>query len=561
MDYVKFMTSHPLLRAYEDHLRELALENAGLHRSLANALLEGKEVSAKLEQAEKAINDLSARVEAEIEDATMFTSAGKSSRGVKEAVLETFRDKQSEHLRQIGEGRKRAAELEEEKKTMLAYVQELEHQAKESARQAKDSQVQLEEALAKCKLLKDRLELKEKEVKVIQDERVVFATIKDKMNSDMAKLKLLLEDEKTERQRIKNSADHRAKEYEITVKTLTDEKEIAERTLNSKTQDFKKSNEANNELAQEIIQLKENIRQMAKALEEYEASTQKSEIALEDLKEKNKKNKLKIEELLQQADKATVKERQYQQQIEDLQQKLKQTAESARSENSSAMLKLELRSKAEVGEVGRKFSEAAKELRELRREHEELEGKYDVLRKQKDAVEMRATEEHSADVRKAKCLEEAIKAVKEDADSEKKELESKLLELKVRIKDVELKCKEAELEASFLKRQLKEETRKAEELSAENERMRGDLDKVRKQLMVQENDYGRKVQSLSADYESTVQKLKAENAYYSGRLTADEDEIRLLLRQEEALCSKWRTDYYNLNKYHEDKAKQAHSNQ
>eukprot|EP00826_Nyctotherus_ovalis_P030304 TRINITY_DN2413_c0_g1_i7.p1 TRINITY_DN2413_c0_g1~~TRINITY_DN2413_c0_g1_i7.p1 ORF type:complete len:313 (-),score=95.70 TRINITY_DN2413_c0_g1_i7:19-957(-) len=288
---------HPLLRAYEDHIRKLVLENKGLHKSLANAQLENKEISAKLEDTEKAISDLSAKVEAEIEDATMFTSAEKSSRGVKEAVLETFRDKQNDYLRQIGEGKKKIAELEEEKKTLSMYIRELEYQTKESAKQAKDSQTQLEDALAECKLFKDRLELKEKEVKAIQDERLIFSNIKEKMNSNIAKLKLLLEDEETEKQRIKNSADRSAKEYEITMKALTDEKKKIECNFNSKAQDFEKSSRANKEFTQEIVQLKENIRQMSKTLEENEANTQKSEITLEDLKEKNKKNKLKIEEL------------------------------------------------------------------------------------------------------------------------------------------------------------------------------------------------------------------------------------------------------------------------
>ena len=154
-------------------------------------------------------------------------------------------------------------------------------------------------------------------------------------------------------------------------------------------------------------------------------------------------------------------------------------------------------------------------------------------------------------------LENDLRIARKELDNEKEECEKELSTLKMKLinqeRDSELKLKEVELEARQITTQFNDIKLKCKQLKDDNERQNTELNQIKAELSNRDNEYEKRRSKLIAEYEKKMRVLEIEKGYSSERAMTNEGKIRLLLRQEQALCDKWRTDYYKMAKHYEGK--------
>ena len=556
---MKWIEEHPILKAYEDHILTLTKENKKLRKTLEAAQQNDKENENKITELEKNIEELVLKVNSELENDNEFSSMNRVERSIKENIITTFRERHNALLKEISDGKERIAKLEAENKESKKLLEFNEDSTKKDIKKIKELESLLEEYKNKCKLLKEKLNFRVNEGKEIQEERLIFTNRKIELESKISTLKSSLEKLTSEKDRNEFSLNRRIKELEAAL----DSAELDKKALESKCTGSEHKQEilekTNKELVAEINQIKEDFSQMAKMLEEDESKVQELTNLLDQSKEKQKEYSRKLDDCKAKLELSILNEAQYQRQINSLEQKLRRVADDVKSEYDSNTLKLEIKSKTEIAEQNRKYARLNEEFKELTREHEELKDNYAVLKRGKDSLEMRNEEERSMNALRIKKLEDNLEATRSELDTERitfeKELQDSKLKLSNQMKEYMLKLKEEEIELRQVRSQLNEMRTRCEELTADKNKQQERINALTTELTMRDNEYERRTEELISDYKKKVRTLEMEKEYSSGRAMTGEEKIKLLLRQEQALCDKWRTDYYKMSKHYEGKVK------
>eukprot|EP01022_Parablepharisma_sp_SALTPOND_P001079 TRINITY_DN105550_c0_g1_i1.p1 TRINITY_DN105550_c0_g1~~TRINITY_DN105550_c0_g1_i1.p1 ORF type:complete len:741 (+),score=110.18 TRINITY_DN105550_c0_g1_i1:1102-3324(+) len=570
-EYIQLVVEHPLLRAYEDHVQDLIRENWELRKMLTAASETNKQIWTEIAKAEGKVNKLALQINDEIVGGGIFASEGKESKATKQSIMETYRNEHSVLLKEIAETKEKINRLEADNLEKTKLVGEYENSLKEDNYKIKKLQTSLEEVTNERKLLETKLLLKADENKAIQEERITFTNIQSRLENEIKTLKSELENAKNIQLQTESTLSKRIRELEKTLKTTKSEKRTLETKVKSFDQTEETLKEKNKRLSEEISQAKQDFAQIVKLLEESEVKTQELEAELADSKEKQREHKRKMEDYAKKLDSATFNETQYQKQVAILEQKLQRATKDAESEYNSALLKTEIKHKTEAGENARKYSQLLDEFKDLKRSYDELQGKYESTSKAKEAAEQRMVEECAISKRKIQALEESLQSVKRDAESEKAGSEKELFTVKMglneQLRDSELKRKEADLQLNYLKAQLEELKKQYKNLEAEREQKVSEIEKLTAELKLQDKEHQEKLEEVNSKHYKTMTDLQRETEYSKSKSASGDEKVRFLLKQQEALCEKWRKDYYTMNNYYEKQIKEltrkldGHNNQ
>jgi len=554
-DFILLLADHPLIQSYEHHFQALEKENRTLKRDLEQLKVQYNNMSKESEVMAKSLMEKTKKL-AEVMDPKKGFIEGNMEEITE--LKNNYKKEQAALLSEIELSHQRIATLENEFKAQTQVSIELADKNKELNERLFKLQ-NFTEALAVDKEKCDRkLNAVNDDLKRCTDEKEDFYAQKTKLETDFKLMQRSAEQYKEayEELEIRKSGEIEALEKELNDKELAIKDHKTKLFLQEREIDDLK--DINRKLQRDLDQTKSDFTQMLKIMEDHE-----SRIALFDEKEKelkilenNCRKKISETELLE--EELKIKERQYQDKIETMERQWKRELDE-KQKKCDALLDLTRGTNRTL------LDKHEEEINILNENNYKLKSSLDkAIAEHKLAEEERDKAVNALTDFQKSLQDKNINLELKLRDTVRKELEEKQ-RLQIRLNETahslekyEEKAKEAEDMVKSMKLKLETTEKKAKLLEQDNKELRityGALTDEKKNFSRELDRVRRlnqsKVSEIEDVYNIKVKTLTSEMERMKGRYKTSEAKLYHLLKQQEGIAEKWRTEHQQSVKYFE----------
>jgi chromosome segregation ATPase len=554
-DFILLLADHPLIQSYEHHFQALEKENGSLKRDLEQLKVQHNNMSKESEVMAKSLMEKTKKL-AEVMDPKKGFIEG-SIEGIAE-LKDNYKKEQAALLNEIELSHQRIATLENELKVQTQVSIELADKNKELNERLFKLQNFSETLAADREKCDRKLNTVNDDLRRCTDEKEDFYTQKTRLETDFKLMQKSAEQYKEayEELEMRKSRENEALEKELNDKELTIKDQKTKLFLQEREIDDLK--DINRKLQRDLDQTKNDFTQMLKIMEDHE-----SRIALFDEREKelkilesNCRKKISETELLE--EQLKIKERQYQDKIQTIEKQWKRELDE-KQKKCDALLDLTRGTNRTL------LDKHEEEINTLNENNYRLKSSLDkAIAEHKIAEEERNKTVNALTEFQKSLQDKNINLESKLRDTVRKELEEKQT-LQVRLSEIshslgrfEEKAKEAEDKVKSMKLELETAEKKASVLEQENKELRSTCGTLtdEKKSFTRELDRVRRLNQSKVNEVEDVYNIKlktqtSEMERMKERYKTGEAKLYHLLKQQEGIAEKWRTEHQQSVRYFE----------
>jgi len=560
-EFINLLADHPLIQAYEQHAKTLEKENKILKKDLDSFKIQYETLSKEAQQLTKKLLEKTKQLAIAIDNKNPDQPApGENPEKYKtiNELRETYKKEMSSFFEQMELAKQRNSKLESENKVLTQINEDLTNKNKDLVSRNFELQNSLDIMAHEKENTDRKYGLSEDELKKCKSDRDELENEKTKLETDLKLLSKNLEQYKVsyEEQETRKTSEISILEKELTEKEiiLKDQKTklfVQERELD----DIK---DINRKLQRDLDQTKNDFAQMLKIMEDYEAK-----IALFDEREKSLKAletecKKKLEDAKLIEEEAKNKEKQHQRQMTALENQWKEDINERQKKFDTMMGMTKDTNKALLDKREDELSSATEKVHKLESTLDKVQADLRVAEEEKSKYSTCISQLNKEWSEKNTFLESRLREITVREMEEKQKLQVQLDESLHELSRIDQKAKELEGTLKNVKLQLETESKKSEVLDKENKDLRATCNSLSNEKHTISKEIDRvkrvnqtKLEELEDVYNVKVKTLGNEIAQLKDKYKTGEEKLYTLLKQQEGVSEKWRTEHQNSVKYFE----------
>ncbi len=562
-EFVQLLADHPLIHAYEQQIEAAGRANRQLSDELELVRSQNEKLSKEAEELGQRLLEKTEQLAQCNEKALRAEGIdilGEGVTGGKEIyeILESLKKEQQVLLNEVDITKTRAIKAENDLRLQQQVAEEMEKKYKECNARCFKFESDLETATHERELLENKLNLKLAELKVAQTEREQFYNQKVRQESD---IKLLQKNVEQYKGGYEDLEARKAGEIEQLEKELN-EKGIALKDSRAKLlvqeRELEDVRDINRKLQHDLEATKNDVAQMLKIMEDSETKLALVDEREKTLKAREQEARRRIEEAKVAKDELIQKERQYHKQLTQMEQQWKQDAEERQKKYDALIDTARSKQKAVLTQREEEYNLMSEKFGKLQASYDKLQADYRVLEEENRKVASTLGEEQKNLGETAKSYEQQLREVQRKEGDERRKLQTQADDLSRSCVKLGDQLKETEQENRNLRQQLEMAERTAKENEAESREAKASITTVQqeKENAIKEIDRLKKIHQSKCDEINEVYNMKLtttqnEMLQSKEKFRTNEDKVYQLLKQQEAMAEKWRTEHHSSIKYFE----------